>query len=494
MHYSGAIILNGFSNRRISISGIEKDRGTSSVSSKVQGFEKESNSPFMNDSMVRASSSTSSRTALNVNETEAEMRSTNRFNSYGGKSSINLPEGNYSEFNHPRIQMAATGKSNKFQLQSNDRYAPPIDIPGKNLSNKTVTPINNNAFSNTNSDSNVTIDGVVFLEDHCDGDHFTDLLDDEPNTRSPSQLRSVKPNLRINVGIDSNYLPESSHITPLKSKLGTSRRALLPVNKFLSSISADLSSTTNKINSISSSCSTADDRDNTLSPRVKGKLAMGDRMILLCRLGQGASSVVYKALDLQSMQLVAIKMISVHERSKRRQMVQELTTLYKLLRQKDPPDLAALDYNSSISVKSTFSTDSPVTVLSLDTDQKLGTNSKNSSEKKFSDMRKSGNRRSASDAEAMSSICTSPSTVLHKVGHEYIVDFYDAFSALDEGGVGLMIEYMDGGSLQDIVDNGGCDDEASLASIALQGLTGLSFLHSKYHLHRDIKPGISAVN
>jgi hypothetical protein len=52
----------------------------------------------------------------------------------------------------------------------------------------------------------------------------------------------------------------------------------------------------------------------TESNLAPARLVMGDRVILLCRLGQGASSVVYKALDLQSMHLVAIKMISVHER------------------------------------------------------------------------------------------------------------------------------------------------------------------------------------
>ena len=31
-----------------------------------------------------------------------------------------------------------------------------------------------------------------------------------------------------------------------------------------------------------------------------------------------------------------------------------------------------------------------------------------------------------------------------------------------------MMEYMDGGSLQDIVDAGGVDDEGTLASIAYQ--------------------------
>jgi hypothetical protein len=42
------------------------------------------------------------------------------------------------------------------------------------------------------------------------------------------------------------------------------------------------------------------------------------------------------------------------------------------------------------------------------------------------------------------------------------------FSNLEDGDVGLMIEYMDGGSLQGVVDCGGCRDESKLASIAYQ--------------------------
>lgn len=53
----------------------------------------------------------------------------------------------------------------------------------------------------------------------------------------------------------------------------------------------------------------------------------------------------------------------------------------------------------------------------------------------------------------------------------------------------LMIEYMDGGSLQDIADQGGCDDEPTLANIAVQALKGLLFLHENYQIHRDLKPG-----
>jgi serine/threonine protein kinase len=47
-----------------------------------------------------------------------------------------------------------------------------------------------------------------------------------------------------------------------------------------------------------------------------------------------------------------------------------------------------------------------------------------------------------------------------------------------------MMEYMDGGSLQEIVDAGGCDDEEVLANISIQALIGLAFLHNCSQIHR----------
>ena len=47
-----------------------------------------------------------------------------------------------------------------------------------------------------------------------------------------------------------------------------------------------------------------------------------------------------------------------------------------------------------------------------------------------------------------------------------------------------MMEYMDGGSLQDIADNGGVSDESVLANIAVQVLAGLDFLHKCNQIHR----------
>ena len=49
-------------------------------------------------------------------------------------------------------------------------------------------------------------------------------------------------------------------------------------------------------------------------PKTNNKLPMRERLIVLCKLGQGASSIVYKALDLTDMKLVALKMIHVNDK------------------------------------------------------------------------------------------------------------------------------------------------------------------------------------
>ena len=44
------------------------------------------------------------------------------------------------------------------------------------------------------------------------------------------------------------------------------------------------------------------------------KLPMRDRLTVLCKLGHGASSAVFKALDLTDLRLVALKMIHINDR------------------------------------------------------------------------------------------------------------------------------------------------------------------------------------
>lgn len=75
-----------------------------------------------------------------------------------------------------------------------------------------------------------------------------------------------------------------------------------------------------------------------------------------------------------------------------------------------------------------------------------------------------------------------------------ILCLYDAYMNPNEGYVSIVVEYMDGGSLQDIVDSGGCNSELVLANIARCVLKGLSYLHNKHQLHRDIKPSNLLIN
>jgi mitogen-activated protein kinase kinase 3 len=50
------------------------------------------------------------------------------------------------------------------------------------------------------------------------------------------------------------------------------------------------------------------------------------------------------------------------------------------------------------------------------------------------------------------------------------------------------MEYMSAGSLQDIVLRGGCQNEKVLSRLAAGVMQGLSHIHSKNMVHRDIKP------
>lgn len=59
----------------------------------------------------------------------------------------------------------------------------------------------------------------------------------------------------------------------------------------------------------------------------------------------------------------------------------------------------------------------------------------------------------------------------------------------DEGSIGVIIEYMDRGSLEFILDKRVEIDERAMAGITFQILWGLGYLHYEKQIHRDVKPG-----
>jgi len=84
---------------------------------------------------------------------------------------------------------------------------------------------------------------------------------------------------------------------------------------------------------------------------------------------------------------------------------------------------------------------------------------------------------------------SSSSTNSSKPTSSNIVRLLEVYPNPRDGTISVCLEYMDGGSLQDVVRGGGCQCESVLAGLARQMLRGLAFLHSKRHIHRDIKPG-----
>ncbi|EFC38137.1 predicted protein [Naegleria gruberi] len=78
---------------------------------------------------------------------------------------------------------------------------------------------------------------------------------------------------------------------------------------------------------------------------------------------------------------------------------------------------------------------------------------------------------------------------LYTASSEFLIGFFGAF--YQEGNIQIALEYMEGGSLSDIIKTvQGPIQEKFLARIIQQVCLGLKYLHKERHLvHRDLKPG-----
>uniref|UniRef100_A0A804P906 mitogen-activated protein kinase kinase n=2 Tax=Zea mays TaxID=4577 RepID=A0A804P906_MAIZE len=76
-----------------------------------------------------------------------------------------------------------------------------------------------------------------------------------------------------------------------------------------------------------------------------------------------------------------------------------------------------------------------------------------------------------------------------------LVEFQGAFYMPDSGQISIALEYMDGGSLADVIRVKKSIPEPVLSHMLQKVLLGLRYLHEVRHLvHRDIKPANLLVN
>lgn len=74
--------------------------------------------------------------------------------------------------------------------------------------------------------------------------------------------------------------------------------------------------------------------------------------------------------------------------------------------------------------------------------------------------------------------------LMKEMQHPNIVNYLDSFVVSNE--LWMVMEYMDGGQLTDIIDNNTLHED-QIAAISLETCKGLEHLHSKNIIHRDIK-------
>jgi hypothetical protein len=160
-----------------------------------------------------------------------------------------------------------------------------------------------------------------------------------------------------------------------------------------------------------------------------------NHIVRFCTIGKGSSSQVYKSVIFPSLQIVADKVVIISNPDKRIQVVRELQSLRSVLDEG-------------------YETTTNAVVKRL---------------------------------PPRSNINRLPSSSAYNSNN--IVRLLEVYSNPRDGTVSVCLEYMDGGSLQDALCAGPVKKETVLAGISRQILNGLSFLHSRRHVHRDIKPG-----
>ena len=182
-------------------------------------------------------------------------------------------------------------------------------------------------------------------------------------------------------------------------------------------------------------------------------------LMRLDAIGKGSSSYVYRTIMLDTLTVCAEKVILVGDKEKRVQMLRELDILRKAMNKETQKykQRRSREVSKNISGIGSPSCSSVGELSVLQMAQSL-----------------TGSER--------------------PYGSEHVVQLLGIVPNPRDGTLSLCLDYMDGGSLQDVMNLGGCTVESILKGISVQAVAGLEFLHGMRVIHRDIKPSNCLVN
>jgi serine/threonine protein kinase len=191
------------------------------------------------------------------------------------------------------------------------------------------------------------------------------------------------------------------------------------------------------------------------------RLTRKSLVIILREIGHGASGRVSKALYCPNLTFLAIKRIEIENAAHRVVVGQELKALYEIARCKSigPPSTTISDMSQS-SDKETH-----LNLLSGEPYSEI-----------------------IGGVSPIEKLPLGPEAVIKAANNPYLINFYDAYIDPVHGAVCLILEYMNCGSIQSMLNDGLIFDEDDAAVLAFSVLTALTDLHSRNILHRDIKP------
>ena len=218
--------------------------------------------------------------------------------------------------------------------------------------------------------------------------------------------------------------------------------------------------------------------------------------LALDRLGRGASAVVSKALHVPSLTIVAVKVVRIFQDAKRRQFERELHALRSsamiapmgLVRPWSESERVAAVTAAAARGSASWSGSG-----ASDSIDDMETTPRAARRKRPRAALSDGSSR-GDDAIAVAiegdddGLATTHSPWRLPVPCPHIVACHGAFTDAKRATLSIVLEYMDAGSLQDLIDAGLRVPESSLANIARRLCLALLWIHRRRQLHRDIKP------